>query len=331
VLRYLFTTLAFVLFLNQNINAQEFKWKAGFLGFFDNREYFNEYAAPQSIFGSRAFLEGGFSIDENNEFGGGINYLYEFGSETSPKNISPILYYHYDGTSSELYMGAFPRHNLVELPNVMLSDTFYYYRPNVEGIYVKFNSKVGTQNVWIDWTSRQTKEHNETFIIGATGTTNGKVLYGNYHFMMYHHAGTAAEGPSLIRDNGGLAINLGTNLTSFTKLDSLSISSGVIGSYDRLRAFYDLEYRFGSLTELYAEYKGFGLRSALYIGEGQNFMLGDQLYTAPRYNRTDLIYKVFRKGSVKGFVEFSTHFLPGEVNFSQKFLIYVDISGRKKL
>jgi hypothetical protein len=331
VIRFLLNLSALFLFLGGNLCAQELFWKAGFNGFFDNREYYNPYAQPQSIFGARTFVEGGIKLDNNNEFGAGVDFMYEFGSAASIKNLDPILYYHYSSEQTSLYMGAFQRHQLVNLPLVLQSDTFNYYRPQLEGVLISFKNDWGSQKAWIDWTSRQTLENHESFLVGLTGEAKKGMLFARYDFLMYHYAGTAAEGPSIIRDNGGIVAVTGLNLTKFTPLDSLSISSGFVGSYDRLRTYYDLRYYYGNISEVYAKYKTFGLRSMLYVGDGQIQMVGDKMYKSPVYNRTDLIFNFLRKGRVSGNFEFSFHFIPGITDFSQKFTIYIDVSGNKKL
>lgn len=332
MIRHLTFTFALLFIIINSSFTQELKWKAGFNGFFDNREYFNEYAQPQSILGARTFAEGGFVIDDQNEFGIGIDYMYEFGADPSGDNISPIIYYKFHNDFAELYMGAFARRSLVNMPLVLQNDTFNYYKPNLEGIYISFYNSWGKQDVWLDWTSRQTMTDRETFLIGATGIARmPKIAYFKYDFLMYHFAGTAAENNTEVRDNGGITAVLGANLSKHTPLDSLSISTGFVGSYDRMRGVYELQYQRGSLSELYAQYKMFGLRSALYFGDGQTLMVGDPMYRAPVYNRTDVVLNVLRKGRVKGAVEFAFHFIPSEVEYSQKFTIYIDISGRKKL
>ena len=69
--------------------GQNFEWKTGFHGFFDNREYFNDYTDPQTIFGSRLFAEAGFALNDYNRFKAGLNFLYEFGSKGDL--LAPVL------------------------------------------------------------------------------------------------------------------------------------------------------------------------------------------------------------------------------------------------
>ncbi len=331
VIRKLIFFFAVSGFALQFCKSQEIGWNAGMYTFFDNREYFNEYAIPQSILGVRAFGDVGFKIDERNEFYGGANILHEFGSKTDSITLSPILYFHHKGENKELYMGAFPRRNLMQMPRLILSDTLNYYRPNIEGIYIGYDYGFGKQSVWLDWTSRQTMVDHEAFMICAAGELGTNVISLKHYFMMYHFAGIGADVASQIRDNGAGVIAPTINITTFTPLDSLSFSTGVSGSYDRLRTYYDLIFRFGSISELYAEYKGFAIRSMLYLGEGHDVMLGDRMYQAKRYNRTDLIYKVLKKGRVSGNVEISLHFIPGMLDNTQQFAVYIDLSGKKQI
>lgn len=316
---------------SQKTITQEIIWNSGVHTFFDNREYFNKYVQPQSMLGIRGFGDVGFAIDKNNQFSAGANFLYEFGSVFNKQNIVPVIYFKHLSKHAQVNMGAFPRNNLIDLPYVLQTDTFRYYRPNVEGIYLKFSNSFGYQKLWLDWTSRQTQFDRETFLIGATGMSNLGIWLFRYDFIMYHYAGTAVPDTSdHIRDNGGLFFSGGLNLSSFTALDSLTIRTGITMSYDRLRNVYETDYRLGNITELYGIYKGIGLRSTTYLGEGQTQMVGDGLYSAKFYSRLDLFVSFFRKSRVKSQVEFSFHFLPEVVDVSQRFTIFVQLGGKSK-
>ncbi len=312
--------------------SQAIRWKTGVNSFFDNREYFNDYADPQSILGVRGFGILGFEVNSENQFYGGADLLYEFGDKVRTENIKPILYFQHQNKTSQVLMGVFPRKNLIELPRVLMSDTFNYYRPNAQGIYIGFSKPWGSQNVWLDWTSRQTDTERETFLIGGTGKLHSKKLFFEYNFLLYHYAGPAIpiEGDH-IRDNGGLTAALGYSLCNKILLDSLTISSGLVYSYDRLRNVYPFEGFYGSISELYASYKSFSLKSTLYFGDPQVHLMGDKLYTADFYNRIDLGLRLFEHKRIEAKVEFSTHFIPHEIDYSQSFTIYVDLEGRKEL
>jgi hypothetical protein len=313
------------------LKAQQFIWKTGMHTFFDNREYYNNYVQPQSMLGARTFASGGFAVDNSNSFLAGVDYLYEFGSKSNISDVLPIIYFNHQSKYAQVKMGAFPRKDLICLPYVLQIDTFQYYRPNVEGIFLKFFKPWGYQKLWLNWTSRQTDSDRETFLIGGTGIINPNKWFIRYDFIMYHFAGTAIKHPNdHIRDNGGLVFSAGLDLSDLTDMDSLVIQSGLTMSYDRIRNVYDLDFRTGNITEIVGCYKVVGLRSTTYFGQGQTQMVGDGLYSAKFYSRLDIFLNLFRKSKVKSLVEFSLHFLPEVVDVSQRFVIYITFDGKSK-
>jgi hypothetical protein len=323
-------SIAMIVIIYPLCHAQELIWNAGFHGFFDNREYFNDYAKPQTIFGSRAFGYAGYALSKNHETGFGINMLYEFGDSIRKESFNPILFYSYTNQFTNLKLGAFPRKNLIDLPLFLLSDTIQYYRPNLEGIFLNFFTSWGYQNLWLDWTSRQDDYARETFKIGGTGTVTKGIFFYRHDFIMTHYAGPSIPIPDdHIRDNGGLYSGLGLDFSGITSLDSLIVSSGLCLSYDRLRNVYDLRLYYGSLTQITAEYKGLGVKSSFYFGDGQNQIDGDKMYTASQYSRFDFYWRLFRKSSIQGRVEFSLHLVNNVLDTSQLLTIYAVIGGRK--
>jgi hypothetical protein len=331
MIRYVFAIILTSILINQGY-SQELTWDAGFHGFFDNREYFNKYTNDQTIFGARTFVQTGIRIDEHHEFCVGLNFLYEFGSTLNSKYIEPILYYHFDNNPVKLYIGSFERRKLTNLPLVLQSDTFQYYRPNIEGIFLEYKKPWGYQNIWLDWTSRITMDKKESFLIGGTGYFRKSVFFYRHDFIMTHYAKTEANGPhEHIRDNGGFYAGIGIDLSGIIPFDSLSLSTGFTMSYNRIRNLYPTEYYGGSLTEIYAQYKALGIHSTIYFGDGQVQMVGDALYQAQSYERFDFFWKLFRKSPVKGEVTFSLHFMDGIMNYSQSFAVYLDLGGAKKL
>jgi len=228
-------------------------------------------------------------------------------------------------------MGAFPRNQIYRLPAVLQNDTFSYYKPYLEGAHLSFTLKNGYQNIWIDWTSRQTAEVNEAFMAGVSGGFMKQNFFARYDFMMNHVAGVA-EGPSVIRDNGGLVVlaGIGKSYTSF--FDSVAVSTGMAGSYDRFRTYYDFRFGYGSLSEIFLQRKNLGLRSILSLGTGLNILPGDHMYLAEAYSRTDFIYTFLNSPRVKVFLEFSVHLQPGGIrDYSQKFQVNIALGGRKSI
>jgi hypothetical protein len=314
------------------VSSQEMNVKTGLFGFFDNREYFNYYENDQTIFGTRSYANAGFTINEQSEFYLGVDGLYEFGSLFDPNSIKPILYFHYQGKKINTMLGSFHRNNLINLPNVLLNDTLVYYRPNIEGLYLGYASRQYSHDIWIDWTSRQTMEYKEIFMIGGSGALILNTFFYKHDFIFTHYALTAKGGKNEhIHDNGGIYSRIGIDLSNWSVFDSLTISTGVAFSYDRLRNEYPLRYYKGSITELYIQYHKLGIKYTGYFGSGQKLITGDPLYEAKNYSRFDFLWMIFNQPGLEGTVGLSIHFLNDYIDYSQKFTIRAEFGKSKKL
>ncbi|MCG8698700.1 MAG: hypothetical protein MI922_11665, partial [Bacteroidales bacterium] len=248
--------LAIPCFIFKPAKSQELLWKAGNWGFFHNQEYFNDFIEPQTMGGSRIYGQIGLKPNENQEFFAGVDYLYEFGSEPYDQTIAPIIYFHHENKLVDFYVGAFPRHKIVDMPLVLLSDTIHYYRPNIEGIYFNVRKSWGYHKAWLDWTSRQTNTRRETFSLGLTGRANFGMFYYRHDFIMYHFAGPMIRiSDDHIRDNGGATVGLGIDMSNKISLDTLTLFVGYCGSYDQLRDVYDTRYNSGFISMLDVSYK----------------------------------------------------------------------------
>jgi hypothetical protein len=313
-------------------SGQYFKWNTGFHGFFDNREYFNKFIEPQTIFGSRLYADAGFMVNENNRFRAGFNYLYEFGSKGDLIAPDITMFYHGFTKHVNFYIGAFPRHDLVTHPFVLLTDTLEYFRPNVEGMYLGFKTGWAYHNIWIDWTSRQTDSRRETFLIGGEGMLRKGILFYQHNFIMYHFAGPAIPIPGdHIRDNGGITLSVGVDLSSQMFLDSMTVKTGAVFSYDRIRHEYDFKYPLGTINNLLLMYKNFGVMGTYYYGNSQILLYGDGFYKSKNYGRIDLFYMNNKSALMNGKLQFSFHIIPGNIDYSQSFVIRVNLDGRKKI
>ncbi len=309
-----------------NTFSQGFVYKAGFFGFFDNREYFNEFVNDQTIFGSRISGELGYTFNQNNRIMAGINHLYEFGSN---EWIAPEYTAYYYGTSNKasIYLGSFPRVNTIRMPLALLTDTFNYYRPNTQGIYVEFHNKAFVQNIWMDWTGRQSFDRKESFLIGMSGFYRKGIFAYQHHLVLTHLAHTSNTMiDEHIRDNGGYAVLPGINLTDRFKLDSIAIFAGVLGSVDRLRGIYDFSFPVGFMGEAVVEYKNVGMHGLVYAGDNQVITSGDGLYKSEFYSRIDAYYQK-NNNQINGKVQVSMHMLPGVVDISMSLVIRATING----
>ena len=307
--------------------AQEVNYRLGYFGFFDNREYFNEFVNDQTIFGARISGALGVTFDKNNKVMAGIDYLYEFGSKGELLAPDILLYYKGSRKNLDFYLGAFPRLNNINMPLALMTDTFHYFRPAVEGILLNYHAGSFRHNVWIDWTGRQSAEKREMFILGFSGYAGSNLLLYQHHFVMSHLAHTAPSDTSQhLRDNAGFSALLGLNLADAAGLDSLTFSAGFLGSYDRLRGVYDFRVPFGFLAELETEYKGFGLHGIVYAGDSQVIVTGDGFYKSSFYSRADVYYQV-SSAFIEGKLQFSFHFIPGVTDLSMSLVVRTRLEG----
>jgi hypothetical protein len=307
--------------------AQHFNYKAGYFGFFDNREYFNDYVNDQTIFGSRISGELGYSFNENSRIMAGADYLYEFGSKGEWTAPDFIAYYHGQRKNVGLYLGAFPRIKNINMPVALMTDTFQYYRPVVEGILIDFKTSGFRHNVWIDWTSRQSYEKRETFLLGFSGFVKKGIFTYQHHLVMTHLAHSLNHSSDeRIRDNGGYMVLPGIDLSEAIRLDTLTLSAGILGSYDRLRGIYDFTFPLGFYGEINALYKGFGIHGSIYAGDSQVITSGDGFYKSSFYSRTDFFYQA-SNANIAGKLQCSFHFLPGTFDLSMSLLIRARLEG----
>lgn len=327
-MRYLYLIFTLLLLSEMTAISQKFEWAAGFDGFLDNREYFS-IDIPQTIFGSRIRGEIGAGLDEVHRFRFGLDYLYEFGYQTDAHPPDVTMYYRYDNSKVNFQVGAFPRMNLLHYPISLLSDTLRYYRPNIEGVYLGYRGEWGYQNVFIDWTSRQTDNAPERFIFGFSGQVQKGLLFLSHHLVMGHFAGKGIPEPDHhLRDNGGFDLNLGADLSQKVFLDSLTFSAGTLVSLDRTRGVDERwQTPAGFVGQFSALYKWFGIDGLLYQGKGHTFLYGDPFYRLEQYGRVDFYYMPFHNKHVNLKINFVLHFAKGQIDYSQQILVSMNLDG----
>ncbi|MES2828856.1 MAG: hypothetical protein V4687_11890 [Bacteroidota bacterium] len=313
--------------------SQEVEGNLNLHTFADNREYGKSGRYPQTIFGIRFSPEVGLRIDSLHRIRVGFNALHEFGSSKFTDKIDPVVYYQFSQKNWNFYMGAFPRLNLLtDYPRAILTDTLNYYRPNVEGMLVKYENEHWRQTVWIDWTSRQTATARENFLFGLSGAYKNGIFFASHYAMMLHNAGPAVSiVGDHIEDNGALALKAGVDLTKKTMFDSLTVNAGGLMSFERIRTIGGWKTPKGLLLEFHIAYHRLGIINSYYNGEGHNIRFGDKFYTSKSYNRTDLTWRPMLFKNVEGLFALSFHFVDGVVDNQQAFGLRYNIMGSKKL
>lgn len=305
--------------------SQNFEYQVLFEGLGDNREFFNDYGYPQTILGTRVAAEVGV-LSGNHKIRMGFSYLYEFGSEVDAQKPKPTIYYQFSNSKTEFLFGAFPRRDKIDFPLAMLTDTFLYYRPNIEGLFGKYNWKWGWQSSFIDWLQHQTDVDKEMFTAGLSG----EMFAGNFFiedFLLMTHIAT----PSIrikgdcIEDFIGFSLRAGirtkdnANFKGYLKagiLTSIFRDRGVSNGFITKNSFF---------AEAFGQWKSFAIKSTLHTGEGHRFAFGDNFYRANDYLRTDMIWYFLDKEKLKGHFNWSLHVIDWhELNNQQQLsIIYV--------
>ncbi len=331
-----FGILTFLTLLNTTLKAQVLEGNLNMFGFLDNREYARSHRKSQTIFGNRISPELGLKLDSFNRIRFGFNALYEFGSQkhTFFDSVDPVIYYEFQKQKWNFFIGSFPRLNLLtDYPRGLLKDTLNYYRPNVEGMLAKYETPDFRETVWLDWTSRQTNLDKETFLFGLSGRYQPGIFFLSHYAYMFHNAGAAIPIPGdFLQDNGGAQVEVGLDLSHHTLLDSLTVSGGIMVSFERTRALsssFDIPK--GFVSDIYAGYKRFSVQNTFYSGEGHHLIYGDPFYTAKTYDRIDLGWAPIKSRNLEGRFVFSYHFLEGVSDNQQAFFLRYNISGSKSL
>ena len=323
--------LFFAVLIASTSFAQKFEYDVLFHGFGDNREFQSQVANSQTILGERTSFSFGTTLDEHHQIRIGMSHLFEFGSEVEDQKPILTAYYHYtNDKQKEFYFGSFPRMGLIDFPLALITDTFLYYRPNIQGLYGNYNWDWGHQNGFIDWTSRQTDTRRETFMAGFSGEIRHNTLFFQNYITLFHYAGTAiVQNDSQVSDDLGMTFFVGSDLDQLLSLQKSYIRAGIFSSKYRIRALTDGYVNSSSfMAELYGETKYFALRSTLNVGDGHYIMNGDRFYDADSYWRTDIYWKFINSKYVEGRFNLSFHLVNGsDLDQSQQLSLIYHFGG----
>ena len=330
-----FGIIAIILLISNEIKAQVLEGNINYFGFMDNREYKRSDRYSQTIFGNRISPEIGIKLDSFNSFRVGFNALYEFGSQKDKffDKIDPVIYYQNQKGNWNFFIGSFPRLNLLtDYPRALFKDTLNYYRPNIQGMLAKYETKNFRETIWIDWTSRQTNTDKETFLFGLSGNYKNGLFFISHHLFVYHNAGAIVPIPNdFLQDNGGLTAEIGLDL-SHRFIDSLKISAGAMASIERTRAVSSkINTPKGFVSNIYVAHKKFSIQNSFYAGEGHHILYGDPFYSSKTYDRVDLGWSPIKSKNLEGKFVFSYHFVDGVMDNQQAFFLRYNLSASKNL
>ena len=296
----------------------------GFDGILDNREYFTPYSIHQTIFGARINPGVAFQWDSLHQVHVGLNYMYEFGGELLGVLPQIDLYYSYRGEQLQFRFGSFPRRELLNEPLMLMTDSLDYYRPNLEGAFMRYSWGWGSVNGWVDWTGRETPETRESILAGVNATLRRNIFYLSSGATWYHLAKTTADDDiHRIRDEGSIKTLAGADLSEQTMLDRLEITTGWVGTHARTRP-EETRWFHGWLSLLEIQYRIAGIKGAYYLGDPSPLSYGDRLYGSGNYGRLDFYIDPFKNEKISAKISWNLHLLPGDgLYHSQQILLHV--------
>ena len=306
------------------VKAQLADFYIGFDGILDNREMNTPYVKPQTIFGARINPGVSFGFDSIHSVNRGINYMYEFGGELLGITPQLDIYYSYKSEQIKFLIGSFPRKDVLDYPFMVLTDTLYYYRPNMEGASISYAWSWGDAHTWIDWTGRRTTETREEFLAGFDATIRAGFFYLTALTSYYHLSKSEVLDPSnTVMDDGSILGIFGVDLSEKLLLDELNISTAWVSTYER-EGHNDADWTKGWLSQLDARYGIFGVKGTCYLGKGPYLSYGDWLYRSGSYGRIDLFIDPFKNLPVCSKLGWSMHMISGTgIQWSQQILISV--------
>src|SRR5690606_29843927 len=143
---------------------------------------------------------------------------------------------------------------------MILADTLFYDRPNLEGMYFNYQNSNVQQSVFIDWMSKQGPSKREQFIAGISGKYSFGKFFVSNDGLLYHNALTSNDSiEEHIQDNAVFMLRLGVDLSHKTFLDSLTIDAGGAIGFDRVRSVYDMQQSAGFISNIHLGYNRFFL------------------------------------------------------------------------
>lgn len=301
--------------------SQDFDWYLNFENIADNREYDHSIGHDQTIFGVRVDGAVGLLQDSVSGLYGGVNYFYEYGADVDEVPLALNLYYVIDREDFGFYAGSFNRKKVLTAPLFMISDTISYYEPNMGGMSFEIRRQWGHQNLFVDWTGRQSEVRRESFMAGTSGLyQKGQFYIENYAYMYHYALRSVWDEDENIQDNGVASAFFGFDVSDKTVFNTLKFDVGGIANYDRKRP-NDLTYQGGMMARASLYYKRFGADMTSYWGDALILPLGDPLYKNGNYTRLTFSAVPIVGKYIESVFKWSVHMTGGVVSSSQQFVL----------
>lgn len=321
------TLIFWMVCLTGILQAQEFNYDIRLTHFFDNREFDNQYALPQTLFGIRLSPELEWKKQDiqgaDHSIHVGIHYLQPIGGTIKLGQLDPIVFYQYKKGGYNLHFGVVPFSELIEkLPLQVMSDSLSYVYPNIQGALFQYQSGKSFFEGMLDWRGAMSSQTREAFRV----ILKGRYYLGNFSLggitFLNHLANKAPTQPKEgVCDDYLVSPEIGFHLDKNKILDTTSIRLGYIFAYSRERITNTSYQSNGLLLDLFVKWHFLALQNSFYVGNnlmplyekyGSGLHLGDPFYRASRYNRTSLMLYLIDKEFVTCTFSWNLHFTKGD-------------------
>jgi len=323
-------------------SSQNVVWKAGINYFFDNTEFARStITKDQTMTGIHFTPEIGLSWDSIHRIYIGTDLLKTSGSLNYIDAIQPIAYYQYQTAKSTLYVGAFPRAEVLSnYSDLFFQDSISYYRPTIQGLFWQMGGKNSFFNLWLDWTGHQTATVRETFFVGASAHKKFNHLFTDFQSYMFHFATTRPDTQNYgVCDNLLAHLSVGVDYSNKQGLDTLLFAVGILGGIEKDRKSNETYSPLGIVLRANAEYKGFGTQNTLYAGDtrmvlydkyGTGLYWNNPFLRSNYYLESNWYLHVFRTQFVKGILALQLHYSEGKLMFEQVFTLKASLNNLSK-
>lgn len=318
--------------------GQKISFKQEINFFFDNTEFAgSHYTVDQTMAGVDLSPEIGINWDEEHTIFGGVNLLKQLGSSSVIDNLHFLAYYQFLDKNTFFRAGSFNKEQLFDdYSNFFFQDSVRFYRPTMNGLFLRKGNENRYYKVWLDWTGLQSTTIRESFFIGASAYHLYKNnIFADVQGYLFHYAGTR---PSTIGqhvcDNLLVQTSLGYKYSK-DNWEKILVSGGILAGFERNRENLNNYYTpIGFVGKLDMEYKQFGTENLLYTGQsrmklysdlGNAFYWGNPFLRGSFYLQNKLYWKVFDTKHVTGELASRQHFSQGNIYFEQLFTLSAKI------
>lgn len=332
--------LLLFLFLSASMLAQHLDWKAGVNFFFDNTEFARSaYTTDQTMAGVNLSPEIGVKWSTENTVFAGVNVLKKLGSASFSNNIQLLTYYQFQDKKTIFRAGAFLKENLLDdYSNFFFQDSITYYRPTIQGLYLKKGDKKHFVKLWLDWTGLQSDTIRESFFLGTSAYQQlNDHFFFDFQSYVFHYANTQPAHPEQnVCDNILAQLSAGYHYKNQSGLNKLIFSAGILAGFERNRKWKDdYSMPIGLVGKADLEYKEWGIENLLYAGEprmklygslGGNFYWGNPFLQGKFYLQNKIYWKVFDTKYVSGQLASRIHCCEKNIFFEQLFTLSANIN-----